>query len=692
MPGPGSRLLESAPSRAFGAPTPNRHSLNKLNQRQREAVRHIDGPLLVLAGAGSGKTRVIAHKIEYLITQREVPPDRVAAITFTNKAAREMRERVTDLLGRSKSKPWISTFHTLGLRIMRAECALLGYRPGFSILDSGDCANLLADLMRRDQPGSDVAVGEVQNAISAWKFALVPPGKVDTQGLSPAQKFAARCYAPYCEALSAFNAVDFDDLIIAPVRLLQTDEDALARWRERIDFLLVDEYQDTNLSQYELVRLLAGGHQRLTVVGDDDQSIYAWRGARPENMVQLSQDFPALKVVKLEQNYRCSGIILKAANQLIANNPHIYPKTLWCDHGFGDKIRVVARASEHDETEWVANDILHRRLVHSLRFGDFAVLMRSNFQARLFEHAFRERGIPYVLSGGRSFFDYTEIKDCVCYLRLLANPSDNNALLRVINTPRRAIGAATVKVLVEVAAGDTGSLAEAALTDAFAARVSPQTLKRVRGFVEWLMAFQRDHAESPPPEAFAQLLADVAYDDWLEQQAETPTDAERKRNNVAELAKWIKRIHEAEESRTTADVVAALTLFDIADRQDSDQDSDAVALTTLHAAKGLEYPHVYMVGFEENLLPHRTSIEQDTIEEERRLAYVGITRAQKTLSLSFCRTRKRFGQLETVEPSRFLAELPQDELAWDGAKTDAAANRTAGRGTLDSLKAMLQKG
>ena len=653
-------------------------------------MRHIDGPLLVLAGAGSGKTGVIAHKIEYLIKQREVPPERISAITFTNKAAREMRERVASLLGRKGKSPWISTFHTLGLRIMRSECALLGYRAGFSILDSGDCANLLADLMRRDQPGSDISVGEIQYQISGWKYALIAPEQVVATDFTPAQKLALRCYGPYCEALRAFNAVDFDDLIIAPVGLLRADEAALMRWRERIDYLLVDEYQDTNLSQYELVRLLAGGHGRLTVVGDDDQSIYAWRGARAENMVQLASDFPALKVVKLEQNYRCSGIILKAANALIANNPHIYPKTLWCEHGFGDKIRVVSRASEHDEVEWLANDILHRRLVHSLRYADFAVLMRSNHQARLFEHAFRERAIPYVVSGGRSFFDFSEIKDCVCYLRLLANPSDNNALLRVINTPRRAIGAATVKVLAEVAALSGGSLAEAALDAEFAARVSPLTLKRTRAFIDWLNDFQRLHAESPPPAAFAQLLTDVGYDDWLAQIAETPADAERKRNNLAELAKWIKRIYEAEESRTTADVVAALTLFDIADRKDEDKDTDAVALTTLHAAKGLEYPHVYLAGFEENLLPHRNSIAADTIDEERRLAYVGITRAKRTLSLSFCRSRKRFGQTETVEPSRFLAELPQDELAWDGVPMDVGANRVAGRGTLDSLKRMLK--
>ena len=487
-----------------------------------------------------------------------------------------------------------------------------------------------------------------------------------------------------------FNAVDFDDLICGPVRLLETNAETLARWRARIEYLLVDEYQDTNLSQYALVRLLLGEHQRLTVVGDDDQSIYAWRGARPENIDQLSHDYPQLKVVKLEQNYRCSGIILKAANALIANNPHLYAKKLWCDHGFGDKIRVMSCASEHDETEKVSNDILHRRLIHGLRFADFAVLLRSNHQARLFEHAFRERGIAYVVSGGKSFFDYTEVKDCVCYLRLLANPNDNNALLRVLNTPRRAIGPQTVKALVDTASRSAMSLFDTAASAEFAACISPLSLKRVRTFTDWMAALQRAHENEPPATAFTQLLADIDYDNWLVETAETEKAAQRRKDNVNELKRWIERLQSADDTRTVADIVAALTLFDIADRKDDDPALDAVALTTLHAAKGLEFPHVYMAGFEENLLPHRASIEQDTIDEERRLAYVGITRAKRTLTLSFCRTRKRFGQVETCEPSRFLAELPADELAWDGQPVDAASNRVAGRGTLDHLKRLLK--
>lgn len=662
----------------------------RLNDRQREAVRHIDGPLLVLAGAGSGKTGVIAEKIAFLVNERGAAPERIAAITFTNKAAREMRERAGAATGRTEKRPWISTFHTLGLRILRRDYEAMGYRRGFSIFDAGDCAGLIADLMRRESPGSDVAPGLVQHVISNWKAELTAPGTVEPAGLAPNEALAARCYGPYCEALATYNALDFDDLITAPIRLLKRDPGALERWRAEIDYLLVDEYQDTNLAQYELLRLLAGGHGRLTVVGDDDQSIYAWRGARPENMAQLGRDFPALRVIKLEQNYRCTGRILNTANALIANNPHLYEKRLWSEHGFGDRIRVVACASEHDETERIANDILHRRLLQRHDFAAFAVLLRSNHQARLFEAAFREREIPYVLSGGRSFFDYAEIKDCVCYLRLLANPDDDNALLRVINTPRRALGTQSVRTLVETASATGQHLVEASLGDAFAAAVSPLVLKRVRAFTGWLDAFRRTHESSPPPEVFKQMLIDVDYEDWLTQTAETEPDAERRIENVRELHRWISRIHAADPSRTASDVVAALTLFDIAERQESEQETNGVALATLHSAKGLEYDHVYLAGFEENLLPHRSSIEDDAIEEERRLAYVGITRARRTLTLTFARSRRRYGKTEICEPSRFLEELPDDELEFEGRATDPETNRAAGRGTLDSLKDMLR--
>ncbi|MGE4616880.1 MAG: 3'-5' exonuclease, partial [Gammaproteobacteria bacterium] len=386
----------------------------------------------------------------------------------------------------------------------------------------------------------------------------------------------------------------------------------------------------------------------------------------------------------------CSGIILNAANALIAHNPHVHEKRLWSERGFGEKIRVVSCTTEHDESDRIANDILHRRLLHRHRFADFAVLLRGNHQIRLFEHAFRERDIPYVVSGGRSFFDYSEVKDCVCYLRLLANSSDDNALLRVINTPRRTIGPQTVTILVETAAETKESLLSTSLGETFGKRVSPQVLKRVRSFTGWLDDFQHEAQARAPADAFTQLLNDITYEDWLEQISESEKDAERRKENIAELTRWIKRIHDRDPSRTIADVVAALTLFDIADRQEVEEQIEAVQLATLHAAKGLEYHHVFLAGFEENLVPHRSSIDDDSVEEERRLAYVGITRAMRTLTITFCRSRKRYGRIEICEPSRFLDELPAEELAWDGQAGEAGSERETGRDTLDNLKRMLK--
>ena len=600
-----------------------------------------------------------------------------------------MRDRVGQLLGKRETKPWISTFHTFGLRILRAEFETLGYRPGFSILDASDCGNLIADLLRRESGGADLDVYQVQQAISAIKNAYGAGGQKDA-ALSPADAAAARCFDAYCETLRTYNAVDFDDLICLPMRLLTDDRSARARWQDEVAYILVDEYQDTNLAQYELVRTLVGKRNNFTAVGDDDQSIYAWRGARPENINQLARDFKNLEIVKLEQNYRSTGIILKAANQLISHNPHTIEKKLWSDAGFGEKIRVYFSASEHDETERIANDILHRRLVNGFSFADFAVLFRSNHQARLFESAFRERDIPYVLSGSRSFFDYSEIKDCVSYLRVLANPADNNALLRIINTPRRAIGTQSVKTLVEIAGREHLPLLDAALSPAFESAVSPRVLSNVQGFARWIYEFQQRYQGDSPTTAFRQLLLDIDYDDWLERSSDDEAAAARRKENVNELARWIERIANNPDTQDLSDVVAALTLYDIAERQESEEADSGVVLATLHAAKGLEYPHVYLAGFEENLLPHRSSIEQDTIEEERRLAYVGITRARRTLTITTALTRRRYGQIEHCEPSRFLDELPADELHVNGKADDPEANREMGRGTLDNLKQLLK--
>ncbi|MSQ69246.1 MAG: ATP-dependent DNA helicase Rep [Gammaproteobacteria bacterium] len=664
--------------------------MNQLNPPQREAVRYTAGPLLVLAGAGSGKTRVIAQKIAYLISQCAVAPEHIAAITFTNKAAHEMRERVSPLLAHGvRAKPWISTFHTLGLRILREEFAAIGYRAKFTLFDSRDTDGVIADIARRNLGSNDFDVRTLGSHISNWKSSLVEPSQALREAHDPRAIAAARCYAEYANTLLAYNAVDFDDLIVLPVRILRHAAALLLKWQVKLRWLLVDEYQDTNLAQYDLVKLLAQPAGRLTVVGDDDQSIYAWRGARPENLVTLTQDFPLLKVIKLEQNYRSMGVILKAANKLISHNPRVFEKRLWSERGYGDKIRVRAASDEIGEADTVANDIVYDHLLHTRKYSDYAILFRSNYQARPFEQALRERDIPYVISGARSFFDSTEIKDVVCYLRLVANPQDDNALLRVINNPRRGIGTATIEALVECASVEQSSLGQAILSAAFAGAVAARSLKPAREFATWLTNLNQQAEGEPPLAIIKTVLNDIDYQEWLKQTSETAQDATRRWNNVGELLRWVERMGTQDETRTLSDIVTSLTLYDLMERKNTEEDRDAVSLMTLHAVKGLEFPHVYLVGFEENLLPHRSSIDADTIEEERRLAYVGITRAQQTLSLSYVRARRRFGRVESCVPSRFLAEMPTEDLRFDGAPEDAAANRSKGQSTLARLKGLL---
>ena len=665
----------------------------KLNPEQREAVRHTSGPLLVLAGAGSGKTGVIAQKIAHLINHCAVQPDHIAAITFTNKAAREMRERVAPLLKKEKAKPWISTFHTLGLRILREEYAAIGYRPRFTLFDQRDVESAIADIARRLFGTNNFDAVPLLAAISAWKSTLVDPVSAKKTATDPRAQTAAHCYAEYQQMLQAYNAVDFDDLIALPARLLRDDPALRLKWQVKLRWLLVDEYQDTNLAQYELVKLLAQPEGRLTVVGDDDQSIYAWRGARPENLATLSRDFPGLKVIKLEQNYRSMGVILKAANHLIAHNPHVFEKKLWSERGYGDKIRVRTLSDETTEAEGIANEMTYQRTVNGRRFDDFAILFRSNYQARPFEQALRERDIPYVISGARSFFDAAEVKDVVCYLRLLANPSDDNAVLRVINSPKRGIGTSTVEALVKAASAAKLGLLDATALDTFGMAVNARALKPARDFAQWLKSLHRRSEDDSPAELLKILLQDLDYQGWLQETSETEPEAERRWGNVQELLRWVERLstRQDDEPRSLADIVTALTLFDINERKDSEEERDAVALMTLHAAKGLEFPHVYLVGFEENLLPHRSSIEAETIEEERRLAYVGITRAKQTLTLSWVKARKRFGKVESCQPSRFLEELPREDLRFDGAPEDKDANRAKGNSTLAALRAGLLK-
>ncbi len=663
----------------------------KLNKQQLAAIRHSETPLLVLAGAGSGKTSVIANKIVHLITKKDVEPRQITAITFTNRAADEMRARVMGLMvNKGRNRPTISTFHSLGLKILRAESDNLGYRANFSIYDANDCQDLIADLMRKHKLPESISVSQVQVQISDWKSSFIHTAQKDENQFSPLQIKIWTVYREFQETLLAYNAMDFDDLVVLPVKLFLSNKNSLKHWQKKINYLLVDEYQDTNQAQYELIKLLTSEHGRLTVVGDDDQSIYGWRGAKPENISQLQKDYPSLNVIKLEQNYRSTGVILKSANSLIKNNPHAFEKALWSKNGFGNRIKITACSDEFEEVDKIVNDILYAQLLQPQPYDSFAVLIRSNYQAKLFEKTFIEKKIPYQLSGGQSFFDYTEIKDCLCYLRLLANTDDNNALLRVINTPRRGIGAQSIKKLIAMAQIENLSLYDATRCVRFKEFFPDASGNRIRQFSDWLFEFEKNFISHKPAQIVQRLLDDISFDDWLETIAPEEKQHERKKNNILELLSWIKKISKKNPDYELVDVVSSLMLFDVLDRRENEGKAGSVSLTTLHAAKGLEFPNVYIAGFEEGILPHHASADDAAIEEERRIAYVGITRAMKNLTLTYCNTRKRYGQIEICEPSRFLKELPESEIEWVRNGAEQKSSQKAGLAALEKLRSRLK--
>lgn len=650
--------------------------MNKLNPRQAEAARYVDGPCLVLAGAGSGKTSVITRKIAYLIEECAYPARHIAAVTFTNKAAREMKERLGKLLkGRTAQGLTVSTFHNLGLNIIRREHKFLGYKAGFSIFDAEDARALMKELVLRDGDMGTDLLDRLQYQISHWKSAQQTPQQALSKASSEGEQTWARVYERYNQALRAYNAVDFDDLIRLPTELFETKPEVLERWQNRIRYLLVDEYQDTNTSQYLLVKQLIGPRGALTVVGDDDQSIYAWRGARPENLSLLKQDFPNLHVVKLEQNYRSTARILKVANAVIANNPHDFIKSLWSDLGIGEPLRIVRCANEDAEAERVATEILNQRLRRQCQFRDFAILYRGNHQSRLLEMKLQQYQIPYNISGGTSFFARTEIKDVMAYLRLLVNPDDDNAFLRIINTPRRAIGTSTLEALGQYASQREISLLSACQEIGLQTALPEKGLERVREFCAWLERVRYNCHNQEPVAAIREMIEDIDYEGWLHQNASSPKVAENRMDNVRYLIDSINKTLQRNEDQNQDNeenlnsAIAKMMLMDLLDRQQEEDASDRVQMMTLHASKGLEFPHVFIVGLEEDLLPHRTSIEEDNIEEERRLMYVGITRAQRTLTLTLAGSRKQFGEKMETTPSRFLEEMPAEDILTEGFGT-----------------------
>jgi ATP-dependent DNA helicase Rep len=665
--------------------------MSGLNPRQIDAVRYTAGPLLVLAGAGSGKTRVITQKIAHLIGHVGIAARHIRAVTFTNKAAREMRERVSQQVrGINTRGLGISTFHTLGLDILRRHPERAGLRAGFSLLDAQDSEALIREHLRGTQSADAISPPAVQQRISRWKNDLIEPEQAMSHAEDDFESRLATLYTGYERSLRAYNAVDFDDLILGPARLFRTQPDLLEDWQGRLRYLLVDEYQDTNGAQYELVRHLAGPRGAFTVVGDDDQSIYAWRGARPENLVRLKEDYPTLQVIMLEQNYRSSARILGLANALIANNPHVFEKRLWSELGPGERPRVLHCKDESHEAERVASEILHLNFTEKTAFGDIAILYRGNHQARPFEQALRGHNIPYFISGGTSFFARAEVKDIMAYLRLLANPLDDAAFLRIVNTPRREIGPTTLERLADYA--HTRAIGLLAACDELGLAEHLNERQRTRlGIFARLIAHHGQQVAADPVAAMGSLIDAIHYPAWLRENASSQPVADRRYGNVTDLLDWLGKLRQGDfQGKTLADMVSHLTLMDVLDRQSEAEGGDRVQLMTLHAAKGLEFPQVFLVGMEEELLPHRVSIEEDSIEEERRLAYVGITRARQALTFTLTRRRKRYGEWILSEPSRFLGELPKDQLDWDNEREETTeSRRDRGRSHLSKLKEML---
>ena len=618
----------------------------KLNAPQQQAIHYLGGPLFVLAGAGSGKTRVITEKIVYMITKAGYLPHNIAAITFTNKAAKEMQQRLSAMLPKNKMRGLtVCTFHSLGMRILREEAPNIGYKKNFSILDATDSSKVINELL--GSTGRE-ALFKAQHQISLWKNDLKTPEQVLQVAKNEWERQIASVFASYQSTLQSYQAVDFDDLIRLPALLLQQSSEVRHKWQLRLRYLLVDECQDTNTCQYALMRLLTGAEGMFTAVGDDDQSIYAWRGANMENLNLLQTDYPQIKLIKLEQNYRSTARILKVANAVIANNPKLFPKTLWSQFGMGEPVKIVACQHEQHEAEWVVSQIVKQKLVSGdkANYADFAILYRGNHQSRIFEEVLRTARIPYQLSGGQSFFDKAEIKDVLSYIRLIANPDDDPAFLRAVTTPKRGVGDVTLGKLNQYARQNGYSLFQAASSMEALMELNPKNRESLQQFMSILHDIQQRAEQEDAGELINNLLNTIGYETHL-------------LNN--------------EEGK-------------------DENENDAVKMSTLHASKGLEYPYVYLVGCEEGLFPHGDSVEAGNLEEERRLMYVGITRAKRQLTLTHCVKRKRQGTWQFPDPSRFIDEMPQDDLKILGRKGgEPIVSKSEGRSKLADLSTMLDQ-
>lgn len=658
--------------------------LSQLNKPQREAVQYVDGPLLVLAGAGSGKTRVITQKIAYLINKCNYSPKHITALTFTNKAAKEMLERISNLRDNLDTKGLtITTFHSLGLKILKAEAHHLGYKANFSILDSHDSAKIINDLA---ESTDRVIIKSIQSQISKWKNSRITPDMALKETHDGIEEKVATIYRYYQDALKTYHAVDFDDLINLPLELFSTNPEVLFKWQQRIQYLLVDEYQDTNLCQYELVKLICKRHGKLTVVGDDDQSIYAWRGADPENLKQLKIDFKNLKVVPLEQNYRSTTRILNVANNVIQNNPKETTKKLWSEYGGGELVRILSARNEELEANLVVRKIMLHQLQYGSKYSDYAILYRSNHQSRILEQSLRENHLPYIISGGKSFFEKAEIKDIMAYLRLLVNDDDDTAFIRSVTTPKRGVGPVTLEKLVNYAKGRHISLFEALFEEGFRHQCNDVQFDSLYEFGSLINDFQFRMLKENVSEFLMELVTKIGYEVYLYEHESSNKTAEKKWNNVISLITYLgKKAIDADKQ--IPELVQMITLINLLEGTDK-KEVDAINLSTLHAAKGLEYSYVYLIGCEEGILPHQESINNDMVEEERRLMYVGITRAERELTISYCEERRVGGELRKIDRSRFITEMGTDHVLDEVAN---AHKKITDQGELSDRLANLQK-
>ncbi|MFZ9036132.1 MAG: UvrD-helicase domain-containing protein [Francisellaceae bacterium] len=670
--------------------------MHQLNPQQLQAVRFINGPLLVLAGAGSGKTSVITEKVAYLISSCGYKPAQILAVTFTNKAAREMKSRLAQKLSDSKGLV-ISTFHTLGLNIIKREYKKLGFKANFTLFDESDSITLIHDIAYDAYQATKESARQIKHNISLWKNNLLTPELVKLDSHDKEAKRALEVYHLYQKYLKAYNAVDFDDLILLPTQLLAQDEDVRQNWQHRFRYILIDEYQDTNESQYQLMRQLVGKREQFTVVGDDDQSIYAWRGARVENLHHLKKDYPDLVVIKLEQNYRSTGRILHAANTLIRNNPHLFDKKLWSTHAYGDPIRVIMTKNEDDEAIRIASDIINHKLKNQGHFKHYAVLIRSNHQSYLLERYFQLYKIPYAISGGSSFFAKAEIKDILAYFKLITNLEDDRAFLRIVNTPKREIGAATLERLGHYAQRRHIPLYLAITELGLKHEINESAMTKLLEFHHFIEKCQNAIHKSDDKkmkQTLTEIIESINYRQWLIDNSGSIKQAEKKYQNIFDLIGWIceKPDTEKNEALDFAATINRLLLLDIIDRDKEQKDDEKVQILTVHAAKGLEYPNVYMMGVEDGIIPHQQCIDDGDIEEERRLAYVAITRARLNLTLTLTKRRKRFGESIASTPSRFLDELPEEDLNWTGKTESTPEDRkTSAKSNIAMLKQRFNK-